>query len=132
MNSPERVTVVAAGNPLTNPLAIKAVSDEIKALIACLDATGRSDLPTPAQLDALITLGRELPGFDRIAVALSHLQTRLSSNAVHPYQGLAIAACLLSLQQWTERWNATTGMPIAQAIAAALDAIGDQEHLPAW
>ena len=124
--------VVALGNPLTNPLAIKAVSDEIKALIACLDATGRSDLPTPAQLDALIALGRELPGFDRIAVALSHLQTRLSSNAVHPDQGLAMAACLLSLQQWTERWNAATGMPIAQAIAAALDAIGDREHLPGW
>jgi len=124
--------VMAAGNPLTNPLAIKAVSDEIKALIACLDVTGRSDLPTPAQLDALIALGRELPGFDRIAVALSHLQTRLSSNAVHPDQALAMAACLLSLQQWTERWNAASGMPIAQAIAAALDAIGDREHLPAW
>ena len=124
--------IPAADNPLTKPPAVKALSDEIKTLMASLDAPGRSDLPTPPQLDVLIAVGQGLPASDRIAVALLDLQARLSSSAVHPNQSLAIAACLLSLQQWTERWNAATSRRVAQDIAAALDAIGNQEDLPAW
>lgn len=116
-----------------DPLTVKAIGDEIKALIASLDTPGRSDLPKPAQLEPLIGLCRRLPEFDVIAAALSHLQASLSSNEVHPTQALAVAACLLSLQQYGEHVNGVAASrPIAQGIAAALDAIGDQEGLPAW
>ena len=124
--------ILVSDNPLTNLLVVKALNDEIKTLIASLDVLGRSDLPTPPQLEVLIAVGRALPAFGRIAVALSDLQARLSSSAVHPSQSLAVAACLLSLQQWTERWNAATSRRVAQDIATALDAIGERKDFPEW
>ena len=116
-----------------DPLAIKAVSDETRALIVSLDTPGRSDLPAPAELDPLIDACKQLPECGRIANALSHLQAKLSSNDVHPGQALAVAACLLSLQQCVARLNGVAGTALmARGIAAALDTIGEQEGLPSW
>jgi chemosensory pili system protein ChpA (sensor histidine kinase/response regulator) len=114
-------------------IAITAVSDEIKSLIAVLDTPGMAVLPTPAQLDNLIQSASPVPEIACVTIALSRLQARLSAQQVHSTQALAIAACLLSLQTLMGLiTRLKSSQSIALRIASNLDAIGNAVDIPGW
>jgi chemotaxis protein histidine kinase CheA/ActR/RegA family two-component response regulator len=123
----------ASTMPTIDPMVITSVADEIQSLIALLDTSGTAALPAPAQLDHLIRLTNAIPQITCVTSALSRLQARLSAHQVHPAQALAIAACLLGLQGLIGSLTRLKhAQPIAQRIAAHLDAIADTADVPDW
>lgn len=135
-NLDAQFSVSDVASPVLAPsdlLLIDAVYEEVQSLISTLDTSDLSVLPVPGQLDNLISLVKKLSVFHSLAMALSRLHTRLSSHQIHPEQGLAIAACLISLQQLPSLMVSTPGLGwFVERIAAALDSIGDQINGPEW
>lgn len=127
------VQAAAPALAIGDPLASTAASHEITLLITLLDAPGLAALPAPEQLDQLIRATSPIPEIACVTSALSRLQARLSAQAVHPTQALAIAACLLSLRTLMGLMNCLkSSQAIAQRIANNLDAIGNAVDLPGW